>query len=61
MRLSEDINGLDAKLTSMRMKEMLTTLNDNMEDLFIFFIETLQTKVMLLKEKVLCCVLFDHQ
>lgn len=52
MRLSEDINGLDAKLTSMRMKEMLTTLNDNMEDLFIFFIETLQTKVMLLKEKI---------
>ena len=52
MRLSEDIDGLDRNLTQARQKDMRSTLNENMEDLFIFFIETLQGKVMELKRAV---------
>ena len=52
MRLSEDINGLDERLTPKRRKEMIGTLTENGNDLFEFFITTLKSKAMLLKSKV---------
>ena len=52
MRLSEDVNGLDERLTPKRRKEMTGTLTENGNDLYEFFITTLKSKAMLLKSEV---------
>lgn len=50
MRLSEDLNGFDEKVKHQRRKDMVSTLNNHLHELFRFFISTIHDNVVKLKE-----------
>ena len=62
--LSEEVNGMDDKITTQRRRDMTQALNFNMAAMFHFFIDTINKKSTEIKSNVrffsYCCTLLRN-